>query len=178
MACFINKANHGIRLIFPIYPFLFVIAGYATRLCTNKNFKKASSAIIVLLLLYLAMVAWNIFPNNMAYFNELAGREAKTYKLLGDSNIEWGQDIKKLKRYIDSNNVRSVTVKTFAVSPLQLDYFAIPYKPITEEEKSTPRKGVVYVLGAMALQKGDILWAQDRKPDAEVGKTLKVYYIQ
>ena len=43
--------------------------------------------------------AVRIYPDYLAYFNELAGGPQNGYKYLDDSNLEWGQDLKRLAAY-------------------------------------------------------------------------------
>ena len=173
IACFINNTNLGIRLVLPVYPFLFVIAGYVVTLFGKGMFRRSIKYITIFLLIYLGFSAYQTFPNGMAYFNEFA--QGNSYKILGDSNIEWGQDIKKMKRYIDVNNIDSVKLKMSFSSDKQLKYFGIPYELLTEEEYIEPQKGKTYIISVTQLQKGNIKWLNKYEPVDEIGKTLKVY---
>jgi hypothetical protein len=178
VACFVNKTNLGIRLVLPIYPFLFVIAGYATILFKRLMYKRLLRVVVIISLIYVALTAYKVFPDNMAYFNELLGKRIKSYEVLGDSNIEWGQDLKKLKRYIQKNNIKLLRLDIPFVSPDELRYYQIPYELMTEKEKLYPKRGCVYALGVSVLQRNDIEWARNRRPDAEIGRTLKIYYTR
>ena len=42
-----------------------------------------------------------VAPHYLAYFNELAGGPANGFKELVDSNLDWGQDLKNLKLWLD-----------------------------------------------------------------------------
>ncbi len=44
-------------------------------------------------------------PDYLAYFNELAGGSRNGYKYLVDSNLDWGQDLKKLRGWLTQHNV-------------------------------------------------------------------------
>jgi Flp pilus assembly protein TadD len=48
------------------------------------------------------------YPHFLAYFNELAGGSSNGHKFLLDSNLDWGQDLKELKRWLDSNGVKRI----------------------------------------------------------------------
>lgn len=39
-----------------------------------------------------------VYPHYLAYFNELAGGPRNGYQSLVDSNLDWGQDLKELRR--------------------------------------------------------------------------------
>src|SRR5206468_11204129 len=57
-----------------------------------------------------------VYPHYLAYFNELAGGPRNGYKRLVDSNLDWGQDLKGLKRWADEKRLD-------ATHPLYLSYF-------------------------------------------------------
>ena len=90
--------NIGHRHLLPIYPFLFVAAGRAAAwaFAVGRSWRSAPA------LAGAALVAWHlgatlwIHPHYLAYFNELAGGPSRGYRLLADSNLDWGQDLKGL----------------------------------------------------------------------------------
>jgi hypothetical protein len=53
-------------------------------------------------------------PNRLSYINELGGGSANGYRLLVDSNYDWGQDLVKLRRWLDERKV---------TEPINLCYF-------------------------------------------------------
>jgi 4-amino-4-deoxy-L-arabinose transferase-like glycosyltransferase len=60
---------------------------------------------------------WNpapLFGHHLAYFNELAGGPRNGYEHLVDSNLDWGQDLPALRRWLDANHV---------TEPIALVYF-------------------------------------------------------
>ncbi|OGD56954.1 hypothetical protein A2V71_03130 [Candidatus Berkelbacteria bacterium RBG_13_40_8] len=99
-----SKADLGIRHILPVFPFLFVFISKTINLI---NFKKLSYATIVFALL----IAWYLisaiisFPNYIAYFNEFADGSKGGYKILTDSNLDWGQDVFRIKSYVEKNQI-------------------------------------------------------------------------
>ncbi|MBI2670144.1 MAG: glycosyltransferase family 39 protein [Candidatus Yanofskybacteria bacterium] len=90
--------NIGVRYILPIYPFLILYAGGLTNLDWNLN-KKVIYAVAAILGVWYVFSAVRIYPDFLAYFNEFAGGPANGHKYLDDSNIEWGQDLKRLRAY-------------------------------------------------------------------------------
>jgi len=48
------------------------------------------------------------YPHYLAYFNELVGGPKNGYKYLVDSNLDWGQDLKFLKKYLENKNVNLI----------------------------------------------------------------------
>jgi hypothetical protein len=98
--------NIGLRHILPIYPFLFVlIAGAAAHLWTSRRFWRPALAIFAVW--YAASAVW-IYPHYLAYFNEAAGGPKNGYKILTDSNLDWGQDLKGLKLWMERERVEKI----------------------------------------------------------------------
>lgn len=53
-----------------------------------------------------------IFPNFLPYFNELIGTN-NGYKFVVDSNYDWGQDLKRLAKWVEDNNLKSIGIHYF-----------------------------------------------------------------
>jgi hypothetical protein len=66
----------------------------------QQLWRKAS----VLLLLGWAVISYlSVHPHSLAYFNELAGGPDKGHRHLLGSNIDWGQDLFRLKRWMEEH---------------------------------------------------------------------------
>ncbi len=105
----------GLRHFLPAYPFLYLSAGRigATpetlgtggRPWHRRTFPGAARAVA---LLVAACLAWDlreaafIAPYDLAYFNQIAGGPARGHLYLVDSNLDWGQASKALRRYQES----------------------------------------------------------------------------
>jgi hypothetical protein len=93
------KLNIGIRHVLSIYPFVFVAIG-----CTAASVWKTGRAKtkygIVALGLALAIESLSTFPNFIPYFNVVAANmPGGKLALLGDSNLDWGQDLLLLAQW-------------------------------------------------------------------------------
>jgi hypothetical protein len=58
--------------------------------------------IVGCLALSAAEAIW-IWPDYLAYFNLLAGGPSNGYRHLVDSSLDWGQDLKELRRWLDAH---------------------------------------------------------------------------
>ena len=106
-----SNLNIGLRHILPVYPFLMIWAAAGA-----WGLAKASRAgRLVVGGLVLAHVASSLaaFPNYLSYSNELWGGPQKTYRVLTDSNVDWGQGLPAIQRYL----------RTHAATPCWLAYF-------------------------------------------------------
>lgn len=96
--------NIGVRYILTIYPFLIVYAGgFLSRLDLDIGKNKFITAGVAALGLWYVFSSANVYPDYLAYFNELVGGSKNGYKYLDDSNIEWGHDLKRLAEYQANN---------------------------------------------------------------------------
>ncbi len=169
----INNINIGHRHILPVYPFMFVSIGRIW--CVKKHWKKY---LIVILSIWYILSAVLIFPHHISYFNELAGGPNKGHKYLIDSNIDYGQDLKNLKEYIDKNNIKNINLAYWGTdSP---DYRKIDYK----ELNCTPISGISavsvnYKLGlSEESNKLCFAWLDDYEPIAKAGYSIWIYDIK
>jgi hypothetical protein len=102
----------GHRHLLPIYPFLFLAcAEAAIRLA---SWRRPAGVVLVALLgaWYAGGTLWT-HPHHLAYFNELAGGPANGWRLLVDSNLDWGQDLKRLAAWTRANRVTRLKLSYF-----------------------------------------------------------------
>ena len=109
-----SRFNIGIRHILPIYPFLFVLLGGVTQQLWQDGSRAMRAGLLVLGLWYLG-ASLSIYPRYLSYFNELAGGPKNGHKVLLDSNLDWGQDLKGLKQWMDGNKVQRIQMLYFGV---------------------------------------------------------------
>jgi hypothetical protein len=94
----------GVRYVLPVLPFLFVGAGRLAPLLEGRR----RGALIATCLLSGALF-WNLvetlstWPHYISYFNEAAGGPAGGHRYLIDSNLDWGQDLLELRRWLDAH---------------------------------------------------------------------------
>ncbi len=55
----------------------------------------------------------SVSPRYLQYFNEWAGGPENGHRVLIDSNIDWGQDLIRLREYMDANKIDSVALAYF-----------------------------------------------------------------
>ena len=121
--------NIGIRHILPVYPFLIILAGWGAAELIAQRRKFAYAVAIVLLFGIISSL--RVFPVYLAYANELWGGPANTYKYLSDSNTDWGQQLKAVKKYLDQHHVKNCWFANFAAVVTDPRYYGIPCKPLT-----------------------------------------------
>jgi hypothetical protein len=189
--------NLGMRHILPIYPFLYV--GVAAILCNTDDrlLSSAGAAIvergrqkaIVRATLLAAIAALqtaecaSIHPDYLAFFNALSGGPGRGPEYLVDSNIDWGQDVKKLARWLEQHGTRRARVYYFGNAGVRyygIDERAFP-DPLDQKgwdaiddycvASATPLQGVYVPLA-------DLAPLRLLQPVAKVGWSMYVYDLR
>ena len=102
----------GHRHLLPIYPFLFVAAGEAAAALVAWRAPKGAWLAGALALWYAGGTLLQ-HPHHLAYFNEIAGGSRNGWRLLVDSNLDWGQDLKRLAEWTRANHVGKLKLSYF-----------------------------------------------------------------
>jgi tetratricopeptide (TPR) repeat protein len=116
------------RHILPMYIFFSVLIGGAIAALIKQDRRWAY--VVVALLAYQAVSTVRMYPAYMAYANELWGGPSQTYKLLNDSNVDWGQQLKDVKSYLDARNIKDCWFIYFAEGVVDTGSYGIPCKPL------------------------------------------------
>lgn len=90
----LSNLNLGLRHILPIYPMMYVAAGIA--LAGLIRTARPARFLVPAALVLLAVETVSAFPNYIAFFNRAVGGERGGLAILGDSNLDWGQDLPAL----------------------------------------------------------------------------------
>ena len=120
--------NIGVRHILPVYVFLSVLIGGAAWALVRHSRKWAY--LVVALLVIHAISSMRTFPAYIAYANELWGGPSHTYKYLTDSNVDWAQQLKATKQYLDQRGVKDCWFVYFGEGVADFKYYGIPCKPL------------------------------------------------
>jgi hypothetical protein len=111
LAAMTSEINLGVRHILPIYPFFIVLAAAAT---AHYAIRSRVAAILCTTLVVFQMVSYaRSFPNEIAYANEAWGGPKNLYRLLGDSNVDWGQALYQVKDYVAAHNISDCWIAWF-----------------------------------------------------------------
>src|SRR5262249_21995589 len=124
-----SRMNIGVRHILPIFPFLFVLAGSASVKLIQR--RRSWAYVVAAVLLFHVFSSLRAFPVYIPYANELWGGSANTSKYLSDSNGDWAQQLKSIKKYLDSRGIKECYFAYFGQVAADPDYYGIPCKPLT-----------------------------------------------
>jgi Dolichyl-phosphate-mannose-protein mannosyltransferase len=123
-----SRMNIGMRHILPMYPFLTVLVAGAAWTLIQRN-RRWTYAVAVLVVFQI-VTSLHAFPVYIPYANELWGGPSQTYKLLSDSNSDWGEQLKATKKYLDQRGVKDCWFVYFDEGVADYTYYGIPCKAL------------------------------------------------
>jgi hypothetical protein len=116
LAAMAQNLNYGVRHILPVYPLLIIFAGRVLA----RPWPAWGRAVVGVLAGWVLVEALLYAPQYLPYFNELVGGPAGGGRCLIDSNLDWGQDLKRLAAWQRAHPGR----------PLYLSYFGTARPPV------------------------------------------------
>lgn len=166
-----NLKNIGLRYLLPVYPFMCLIAALVTRIDIRAPWR--ARVVCVALAWQLGIALW-IYPDYLAFFNLTVGGPSRGAEVLLDSNLDWGQDLKGLGRYLHDQKIDKIYVDYFGRACLR--YYGVKSTPDFEggsiAVSATNLKGVY----AEDKDRYRFLWSQT--PKAVIGRSIFVYDAQ
>ncbi len=95
------KAQLGVRYMLLCMPFILIFAvGNAGLFISSFPIRRL---VFILLCLWNFVSVASYYPHFLSYFNELSFDRKNNWKILADSNIDWGQNVKYLCEYAHAN---------------------------------------------------------------------------
>jgi 4-amino-4-deoxy-L-arabinose transferase-like glycosyltransferase len=176
--CMRSHINLGLRHLLPVYPFLYVaIAAVLMRAARPVR------VLSLVLMLGLAVESLAIYPHYLAFFNAAAGGPDNGPRYLVDSNLDWGQDLKNLKIYLDSHHIDKLCISYFGRSSMEYYKFEYMDLPKTGQTQARAEADCVGAISATALQdvyigSGSYSWLRERKPMAKIGYSIYLYDLR
>ena len=174
-----GNINIGVRHLLPIYPFLFALIAAALAAIP----KPAASASTAAMAIGLIAANSTIYPDYLAYFNQFAGGPAGGTRYLLDSNVDWGQDVKKLKLYMDEHNIPLVQFAYFGMA--DLEYYGVRNGglPGADEPRNIDTLDNWVAVSVTNLydvyfDRPTFSWLQRFRPAARIGWSIYVYDLR
>jgi tetratricopeptide (TPR) repeat protein len=118
-----SHVDIGARHLMPVYPFLYVMAGAAAATLMRRG--PAWTGVAGLLLAGQIFTTMKVAPDFMAYGNELWGGPLQVRNYLSDANVDWGQQLKTVKQYLDQNHISNCWFAYFPDGAVQPQDYGI-----------------------------------------------------
>ena len=187
--------NIGLRHVLPVYPFVVLAAGWTIVALFPRPPSRGGRSrgrILVLAALCLAQVTEfaATYPYCLAFFNISIGGPRHGAEYLVDSNLDWGQGLKLLKRWMTEHHVRHINLSYFGIADpayYGIEYTPLPGAPFFDRQRITQPQlpgyvaiSATYLRGAYLSDFERSLYAplRERKPVAVLGHCLYVYWME
>jgi len=175
-----SHINLGVRHLLPVYPFLYLLGAAALVHALSPRRLALVAGMIVLLQ---AAESLTVYPEYLAFFNAPSGGRAAGAHYLLDSNLDWGQDLKKLKTYIDRNNPGTVCLDYFGYADPGYYGMRWEYLPKTWDKDELERMDCVgaisvTLLNDLYIRKGSYEWLRRRTPFGVAGSSIYLYDLR
>jgi Tfp pilus assembly protein PilF/4-amino-4-deoxy-L-arabinose transferase-like glycosyltransferase len=125
-SCF-SRFQVGVRHILPIFPLACLIAGVVFADLWRDGSALKRSGLLFLLVWYAAGTL-RLAPDYLAYFNELAGGPEGGRRLLSDSNVDWGQSLGALGKFLHDEGEPPIYFSYFGTADPH--FYGIRYVPV------------------------------------------------
>ncbi len=186
-----GNLNIGVRHILPVFPFTYVLVslGFMAGIEKIKKpaFQKAGLYILLVLLSWYVISSITSYPHYLSYFNEIGGGTENGYKYVVDSNYDWGQDLKRLARWVQKNKIEKIKVDYFGGGDVnyylknkweRLDALAGPQKGWLAISATLLQGGRGNPVHGFDQPTGYYKWLDNYTPIARAGKSIFIYYIE
>ena len=94
----------GVRHVLPLFAFVFLLVAAGAAALAVRS--RVWAYVVAALLVWHAADSLRMFPNYFPYSNALWGGPTKTWHYVADSTVDWGQQLKAVKRYTDAHDIQ------------------------------------------------------------------------
>ena len=169
------RVDLGIRLVLPIYALLAIVAAQGTLALVHQTPAIAARASVAALCAWSMVTVARSYPDHLAYFNALAGDHPE--RILVDSNLDWGQDLYRLRDTIVARGIRdSVRVAYFGTADLTAA--GVPNARLLglhERASGWIAASETYLAGEWVG--GAYAWLLEQPPEARIGPSMRLWHI-
>jgi len=202
--------NIGVRHLLPTYGFVFILlAGQISQILTKlktkiekvktttKKFKPVFSfSLSFFIFTFYFLLGWyvyenvSVYPYYLTYFNQVAGGPSGGHRYAVDSNLDWGQDLKRLTMWVEDNDIDKIHLDYFGWAD-QKYYLkdklvwinAGTYKDKRDFLAENPDGGYLAVsasfyMGSREDPVNNYIWLDAYRPIATIGNSIFVWEIR
>jgi hypothetical protein len=174
-----SRINIGVRHVLPVYVGFAIVCGAAAAcvlqgpsVWKNQAGRPVQLTMLALLVWHVASGAWQ-HPDYLPYTNEIAGNHPENF--VGDSDLDWGQDMKRLGEYFARIGVSEITFKPYNITYVTMG--GPPLPRMLPDAWDHPSPG----WNAVSLSQWKVFnhpgWIDGRKPQVRIGRTTWLWYF-
>jgi hypothetical protein len=177
LICLPSHINIGVRHILPVYIGFSIVAGAGAAELLRRSSSRAAAFLPAILGVWMIATSALAHPDYLPYFNALAGEDPS--RVLVDSDLDWGQDLKRL-----AARLREAGAQQVFFTPIPPAYSAAPgMPPVQPNSLVGPSPGwnavsltVLRRLDGLLLG-GHLKWPDQVKPPEKIGKGIWLWYF-
>lgn len=132
-----SNINIGIRYCLIFYPLCAILVARLYEAHALRD--RIRGPLTIAASLWLVMASLLCHGRFLSSFNEVGGGPAAGHLYLADSNIDWGQDVGALTRYLKRHGIRDVTVNVFCPRSAASDW-PVPGGPAEQNPRRDRRR--------------------------------------
>jgi len=190
-ASLIGTLNIGVRHLLPAFPFTIVLVSAVIIGWLKEPYLKLKKIILSLLIVFQTVSVLSVYPSFLGYFNEAVGGPDKGYQYAVDSNLDWGQDLKRLTKWVNEKGLNKIYVDYFGGSDPNYYLKEKNYRWWCSRDKEEFPKGEYLAVSATFLQngigktakgfnqpsEGCYKWLNNYQPIEKIGYSIFIYRI-
>ena len=185
-----SRINIGVRHVLPVYVGFAIVCGAAVAGVLQqpsdqepsdhqssdkvkpRRWQPVQFTMLALLMWHVASGAWQ-HPDYLPYTNEIAGNHPEDF--VGDSDLDWGQDMKRLGEYFARIGVSEVTFRPYNITYVTMGGPPLPRMLPGEWDHPSPG------WNAVSLSEWKVFnhpgWIDGRQPQVRIGRTTWLWYF-
>jgi 4-amino-4-deoxy-L-arabinose transferase-like glycosyltransferase len=170
--CSYSHINIGVRHVLVLYPLLAIGAAAATAALWAKWRGRAARAALAILLLWQFSTLASAYPDYLAYFNAFGGEHPE--RILVDSDLDWGQDLRRLSLELARRRVPSVSLAYMGTADLTREHLP-PFTLLAPGQRASGWIAVDML--SMKEEPDGYAWLASQTPVTRVGKSIDLYNL-
>jgi hypothetical protein len=128
------------------------------------------------LLVLLGIEAAITAPYYISYFNQLGGGTGNGYRIIVDSNIEWGQDLKRLRDYLQEHpEIQRPYIEYYWDGLSSLGYYNIDHQYLSDLIDNPEKRHGYAIIGVSELMKEKYEWLRSYPLVEKITPSLWVF---
>jgi len=186
-ACFavamMSKINIGVRHILPVYPFLFILVAAIVLRSRWGWLRRGLPVVLCAVALLETAESAMVYPHYLAFFNSVSGGPGNGSTYLVDSNLDWGQDLRRLRDWRQAHGNPPLCLAYFGSADRA--YYGLPAKelPPTWDTESRSYQDCIAAVSVTFLKDvyvkpGYFQWLREMQPMGRVGYSIYLYDLR
>ncbi|WP_162006673.1 ArnT family glycosyltransferase [Roseimaritima sediminicola] len=164
--------NHHLRYVLPFFPCLYLLVA-----APLSRISRPLASVCVGLACWYAVSSLSAMPRTYSFFTEAIGGSENGWKYIGDSNLDWGQDLLTAKRWIEANPGKR---PVYMVYDVRTDFKMLGMEAVDGRGFVTPEgptRSGWWIVTQYPLLRNENRWFRKHSPTERLSVTTSVFQI-